>query len=1018
MQGALVVATAQPAQFVCASFASGWLRKENYGGGNDFQRWDADEVGVEPQLKALLEANLAEFHPDRLVGNLQFLKYLHVRVGRNDVTTPPWYSRRLMRLLAERFGPGTIGDVEEIGGGVAAQEVRPSQPASQSRKLNSKFADRGRTVPIPQQIRTHTHTASFDPGRLELANAVLDEDAVVAKLRVLFSGNRTLGGAEGMLESQFDVDERAFIEHQLVPRVLLEELPDKEHWWWDTLTENDGGVLNDFSMRVLYNKCFAHSVKQQWVRWLVGSMHRAPGLPGAGKEEKEEKEEDGALSDIEAATDEPSRQMNLQALVFNHSEHLRILARGEGGAGTGWYVEVEASGGRSSAVSGRSKASAEAARLFAEGRAGLDHSRGSTDMTAREHMKREQLEKLHQQQELAGGGRQGGGAAESVGEERELRRVDIDPTVAVPALSASSVQAAALAAHQCYGLLAVPSHISSPASTSFEVATSSIVTHSGSCGIQIMQQKRSLASSSVQVDCFSENLDNPQERRAVQGGGEARTGAQSFDWSSYEAGADAAALAVAQARQDAATRRREGLPVPLVSCSLRTENVKRVRILFNSVHSKDKPSEIVDNQPRADLMPVGLHELTVNGALVRELSAQEQAECARTVGGARSASCLYWSRLLPQTSGGVRYMDLCVGAAADGQRAVDCTSAPSNALLEKTALAAGPIREIYARPLVVVVGTLQSKKANADQRIACKEFAVYLANSIYAAYESTVRVMTDVEYLGFVSGLVSRQFSEHGETGERMQQLFPNVICVGSPRTNKVMKMFHEQQRHGRSKFQSGGGSSGDKYHDQVLFGLQQQSDDMSSAPARGAGGRPSLHRDLTRHTLLGNLPVQFEDSSEWTGRRQRDQGTMGGVADTPDGDGFRLPGSPIFAKKHHALLFAFPLQLVVRPSASANALFTVSALAVCIHSNDNEFVSLSRWMWPTVPPMVRAPLEINSLDYVVLDTHRLHSRGYGAILATGIWDQRWDTEGERGRESDDEASSRGEGAGFSKQQL
>ena len=29
----------------------------------------------------------------------------------------------------------------------------------------------------------------------------------------------------------------------------LEELPGKQHWWWDSSTANDGGVMNDPSMR-------------------------------------------------------------------------------------------------------------------------------------------------------------------------------------------------------------------------------------------------------------------------------------------------------------------------------------------------------------------------------------------------------------------------------------------------------------------------------------------------------------------------------------------------------------------------------------------------------------------------------------------------------------------------------------------------------------------------------------------------------------------------------------------------
>ena len=39
-----------------------------------------------------------------------------------------------------------------------------------------------------------------------------------------------------------------------------EELQGKEHWWWDTKFENDGGVLNDPTMRQFYQRC--HSLSQ------------------------------------------------------------------------------------------------------------------------------------------------------------------------------------------------------------------------------------------------------------------------------------------------------------------------------------------------------------------------------------------------------------------------------------------------------------------------------------------------------------------------------------------------------------------------------------------------------------------------------------------------------------------------------------------------------------------------------------------------------------------------------------
>ena len=38
----------------------------------------------------------------------------------------------------------------------------------------------------------------------------------------------------------------------------LEEVRGKEHWWWDTSSDNDGGVLNDQTMRAFFKHCLRH----------------------------------------------------------------------------------------------------------------------------------------------------------------------------------------------------------------------------------------------------------------------------------------------------------------------------------------------------------------------------------------------------------------------------------------------------------------------------------------------------------------------------------------------------------------------------------------------------------------------------------------------------------------------------------------------------------------------------------------------------------------------------------------
>ena len=43
----------------------------------------------------------------------------------------------------------------------------------------------------------------------------------------------------------------------------LEEVPEKQHWWWDTDRINDGGVMNDAVMRSFYRECLMRSQNRQ-----------------------------------------------------------------------------------------------------------------------------------------------------------------------------------------------------------------------------------------------------------------------------------------------------------------------------------------------------------------------------------------------------------------------------------------------------------------------------------------------------------------------------------------------------------------------------------------------------------------------------------------------------------------------------------------------------------------------------------------------------------------------------------
>ncbi len=42
--------------------------------------------------------------------------------------------------------------------------------------------------------------------------------------------------------------------------VTYEEVGNKEHWWWDSESTNDGGVMNDPKMRALYRSMARSSI--------------------------------------------------------------------------------------------------------------------------------------------------------------------------------------------------------------------------------------------------------------------------------------------------------------------------------------------------------------------------------------------------------------------------------------------------------------------------------------------------------------------------------------------------------------------------------------------------------------------------------------------------------------------------------------------------------------------------------------------------------------------------------------
>jgi acetyl esterase/lipase len=79
---------------------AGWTSKESYGSANALFGHDISSTNTEPALMGLLRSTVHESDVDRFASNLAGLPVL-VRVGELDGTVPPYWSRKMSRLLKD-----------------------------------------------------------------------------------------------------------------------------------------------------------------------------------------------------------------------------------------------------------------------------------------------------------------------------------------------------------------------------------------------------------------------------------------------------------------------------------------------------------------------------------------------------------------------------------------------------------------------------------------------------------------------------------------------------------------------------------------------------------------------------------------------------------------------------------------------------------------------------------------------------------------------------------------------------
>eukprot|EP01052_Picozoa_sp_SAG31_P033081 SAG31_NODE_3694_length_3982_cov_2.807108_2_plen_506_part_00 len=117
--GALMIGVNYPDRCMSMSSLSGWYKREYYGDANPLFVADIQLSHLEPGLKKIFEAAIAEHDAALLASNLAGVPTLE-RVGSADKTISPWYTRRMARLLDAAGSNCTMNEIRKDAGGQPA----------------------------------------------------------------------------------------------------------------------------------------------------------------------------------------------------------------------------------------------------------------------------------------------------------------------------------------------------------------------------------------------------------------------------------------------------------------------------------------------------------------------------------------------------------------------------------------------------------------------------------------------------------------------------------------------------------------------------------------------------------------------------------------------------------------------------------------------------------------------------------------------------------------------------------
>lgn len=675
----------------------------------------------------------------------------------------------------------------------------------------------------------------------------------------------------------------------------FEEVHGKQHWWWDTNKDNDGGVLNDDKMRSFYASCLQRVLRED-----TTLLEKIAPQPGEEEHEDEKEEADGGTKE---------RKEGYDGDVISSKSN------------TG-HADNPSNVFLADAIDEEHDMRRKKGRIKPKGD-DLEND-GSTDK------KRKRTRNLN---ELEAEGKRDEKSGLIEGEVGSLR-IKKDLTE-----SSRCIRPFSLVVHN-------------PGS------------QSGLCGIRVIQKRLVSQISKIKVHCHG--IPGVNKTCTLTSNGNIRRlslaylvdGETAID--DIQSGVKRESSGLSQPQVEGQGRGQYGNADKVSSLSklARYSFQDATSLIVDGVHvqiSLSSQLDPLDNNDGVTSVDISLDGSSAQDGIkkrVDSISKRPASLASHEMLERRFDIC--WSDNIMDNFNSSSSSS---SSPRGGKRMPHSCPHPMHSLLERSPLTSGPVRQIYARPLIIVYGT----PVEQELRLALRDLAVYIGNSILAAHSTSVRMLTDLEYRS------SKYY---------LARDLANVLFIGGPSANKAVRTLCMPSS-----------------NDQESLYLEDPPPDLSQV-----------------HCLL---PVHFHGTKTAT----KDPPTNNKVGAVATDEWFSI-GPHVFENKDDSVIFTLPLHTVSKgetknrgtstvptpPSSSLPALSVTEsimdfsyldpnshvALGACIHAQSAiGYSHFSRLAWPVVPPMVRAPFANYVPDFMVLNGD-VWARGFGAVAAAGFWNSTW----------------------------